>query len=47
MVGGRNEVRIALHFVNHREPNRLDLGKKVLLNERFYEAQMDCDMIVG
>ena len=46
MVGGRKEAAIGLQFVNHRELNRVDLGKEILLQGRFYEAQMDWDMIV-
>ena len=34
-------------FLNHRELSRPDLGKEILLQGRFYEAQMDWDMIVG
>ena len=33
--------------MNHRELSRPDLGKEILLQGRFYEAQMDWDMIVG
>ena len=47
MVGGTKEAAIGLQFVNHRELNRPDLGKEILLQGRFYEAQMDWDMIVG
>ena len=47
MVGGRKEAAIGLQFVNHRELSRPDLGKEILLQGRFYEAQMDWDMIVG
>ena len=46
MVGGTIEAAIRLQFVNHRELSRPDLGKKVLLQGRFYEAEMDWDMIV-
>ena len=47
MVGGTKEAAIGLHFVNHRELSRPDLGKEILLHGRFYEAEMDWDMIVG
>ena len=47
MVGGTREAAIALQFVNHRELSRLDLGKDILPQGRFYEAQMDWNMIVG
>ena len=47
MVGGTKEAAIGLHFVNHRELSRPDLGKQILLQGRFYEAEMDWDMIVG
>ena len=47
MVGGTKEAAIGLHFVNHRELRRPDLGKEILLQGRFYEAEMDWDMIVG
>ena len=47
MVGGTKEAAIALQFVNHRELSRPDLGKEILLQGRFYEAEMDWDMIVG
>ena len=47
MVGGRREAAIGLQFVNHRELRRPDLGKEILLQGRFYEAEMDWDMIVG
>ena len=47
MVGGTREAAIGLHFVNHRELSRPDLGKEILLQGRFYEAQMDWEMIVG
>ena len=46
--GGRHER--SGHWaavVNHRELSRPDLGKEILLEGRFYEAQMDWDMIVG
>ena len=45
MVGGTREAASGLHFVNHRELSRPDLGKEVLLQGRFYEPQMD--IIVG
>ena len=47
MVGGTREAAIGLQLVNHRELSRPDLGKEILLQGRFYEAQMDWDMIVG
>ena len=47
MVGGTKEAAVGLQFVNHRELSRPDLGKEILLQGRFYEAQMDWDMIVG
>ena len=47
MVGGTREAAIGLQFVNHRELSCPDLGKEILLQGRFYEAQMDWDMIVG
>ena len=47
MVGGTREAAIGLQFVNHCELSRPDLGKEILLQGRFYEAQMDWDMIVG
>ena len=47
MVGGTKEAAIGLQFVKHRELSRLDLGKEILLLGRFYEAEMDWDMIVG
>ena len=46
MVGGTREAAIGLQFVNHHELSRPDLGKEILLQGRFYEAQMDWDMIV-
>ena len=46
MVGGTREAAIGLQFVNHRELSRPDLGKEILLQGRFYEAEMDWDMIV-
>ena len=36
-----------LQFVNQGELSRPDLGKEILLQGRFYKAQMDWDMIVG
>ena len=47
MVGGTKEAAIGLQFVNHRELSRPDLGREILLHGRFYEAEMDWDMIVG
>ena len=47
MVGGTREAAIGLQFVNLRELSRPDFGKEILLQVRFYEAQMDWDMIVG
>ena len=47
MVGGTREAAIGLQFVNHCELSRPDLGEEILLQGRFYEAQMDWDMIVG
>ena len=47
MVGGTKEAAIWLQFVNHRELSRPDLGKEILLHGRFYEAEIDWDMIVG
>ena len=47
MMGGTRGAVIGLQFVNHRELSRRDLGKEILLQGRFYEAQMDWDMIVG
>ena len=47
MVGGTKEAAIGLQFVNHRELSRPDLIKEILLHGRFYEAEMDWDMIVG
>ena len=41
MGGGTKEAAIGLQFVNHRELSRPDLGKEILLQGRFYEAQMD------
>ena len=46
MVGGTREAAIGLQFVNHPELSRPDLGKEIFLQGRFYEAQMDWDMIV-
>ena len=45
--GGTKEAAIGLQFVNHRELSRPNLGKEILLQGRFYEAEMDWDMIVG
>ena len=47
MVGGTKEAAIGLQLVNHRELSRPDLSKEILLQGRFYEAEMDLDMIVG
>ena len=47
MVGGTRKAAIGLQFVNHRELGRPDLGKEILLQGRFYEAQKDWDMILG
>ena len=47
MPGGTKEAAIGLQFVNHRELSRPDLGKEILLQGCFYEAEMDWDMIVG
>ena len=47
MVGGTKEAAIGLQFVNHRELSRPDLGKEILLQSRFYEAEMEWDMIFG
>ena len=47
MVGGTNEPEIALQFVHHCELSCPDLGMEILLKEKFYDAQMDWDMIVG
>ena len=47
MEGGTREAGIALQFMNHCELSPPDLGKEILLKERFYEAQMDWDMIIG
>ena len=47
MVGGTKEAAIGLQFVNRRELSRPDLGKEIVLQGRFYEAEMDWDMIVG
>ena len=46
MVGGTKEAAIGLQFVNHRELSRPELCKEILLQGRFYEAEMDWDMIV-
>ena len=47
MVGGTREAAIGLQFVNQREPSCPDLGKEILLQGRFCEAEMDWDMFVG
>ena len=47
MVGGTREAAIGLQFVNHCELSCPDLGKEILLQGGFYEAQMDWDMIIG
>ena len=47
MVGGTREAATGLQFVNHRELSRPDLGKEILLQGRFYEAEINWDMIVG
>ena len=47
MVRGTKEAANGLQFVNHRELSRPDLGKEILLQGRFYEAEMDWDMIFG
>ena len=47
MVGGTREAAIGPRFVNHRELSCPDLGKEILLQRRFYEAQVDLDRIVG
>ena len=47
MVGGTKEAANGLQFVTHRELSRPDLGKEIFLQGRFYDAQMDRDMIVG
>ena len=47
MVGGTREAVIGLQLVNHRELSRPELGKEILLQGRFYESQMDSNMIVG
>ena len=47
MVGGTREAAFGLQFVNHRELSRPDLGKEIPLQGRFYESEMDWDMIVG
>ena len=41
MVGGTKEAAIGLQLANHRELSRPDLGKEILLQGRFYEAEMD------
>ena len=47
MVGGTKEADSALQLLNHRDLSSPDFGKESLLKGRFYEAQMDWDMIVG
>ena len=47
MVGGTREAAIGLQFVNHVELSRPHLSKEMFLKGRFYEAEMDWDMIVG
>ena len=47
MVGGTKEAKIELQFVNHRNLCRPDLSKVIVPKGKFYEAQMDLDMIVG
>ena len=47
MGGGTRDAAIGLQFVNHRELSHPDLGKEIVLQGRFYEAQIDWDMIVG
>ena len=47
MLGGTKEADIWLQFLSHREQSHPPLGKQVLLKERFYEAQIEWDMIVG
>ena len=47
MEGGTRKAQIALQFVNHPELSRPDLGKKILLKGKFYEAQMDWRIIDG
>ena len=47
MVGGMREAQITLVFVIHCELSRPDLGKEILLQGKFYEAQVDWDMLVG
>ena len=47
MVGGTKEAEFALEFVNDRELRSPELRKEILLKGKFYEAQMDRDMIVG
>ena len=46
-MGGTKKAEIALQFVNHRELSCRDLGKKILLKGKFYEARIDWNMIVG
>ena len=47
MMGGTERPEIARQFVNHHELSRPDLSKGLLLKRKFYEAQMDWNMIVG
>ena len=47
LEGGTKEAEIAPQFVNHRKLSRPDLGKEILPKGKFYEAQMDWDMIIG
>ena len=47
MVGGTREAAMGLQFMNHSELSGPDLGMEILLQGRFYEDQMDWDMIVG
>ena len=47
MVGGTKEAEIALQFVNRCELSCLDPGKGILLKRKFYDAQMNWNMIVG
>ena len=41
IVGATKEAAIGLQSVNHRELRCPDLGKEILLQGRFYEAEMD------
>ena len=47
MVAGTKKAEFELQFVNHHELSRPDLGKEIFLKGKFYEAQIDWDMIVG